>query len=227
MCLVSILILSPGCAAKRETPNDDSEQDTSVAVDHSNDTEGDAQAIARIQSLTFTDVHGEHHDPFEDQNTKGFVLVFVATDCPIANYYQPKLTEMTTNYASDSVPFYLVYSDPDVKTEEAIKHADEFKTKAPIVLDTEQSIAKLVGAKVTPEAFVIDRKGNTTYGGRIDDLYADYGKRRAQPTTNDLKDAIELLLRGEKGEVRTKAIGCYIPYLKTAKKTDRPDEPTE
>ena len=100
-----------------------------------------------------------------------------------------------------------------------MKHAEEFKIGSPVILDKDLTIAKLVQAEMTPEAHLIDRTGKVVYRGRIDDLYADYGKRRRAPTSHDLRDAIECVVRGnEIKSSRTKAVGCYIPYPKPAKK---------
>lgn len=163
----------------------------------------------------FTDIQKKHHEPFADEKTKAIVLVFVTTDCPIANYYQPTLTALTQEYAERGVRFFLLHSDRDTKAEAAAKHAKEFKAKAPVIMDSTQRIAKRVGARVTPEAFVITREGETVYRGRINDLYADFGKRRRTASKNDLRDAIEALLAGKKIETpETRAIGCYIPYPK-------------
>jgi hypothetical protein len=68
---------------------------------------------------------------------------------------------------------------------------------------------------VTPEAVVFDRAWNITYRGRINDLYADFGKSRATPSKHDLQEAIEATLVGRPvAEPTTKAIGCYIEDLK-------------
>ena len=169
----------------------------------------------------FRDLLGNDHDPFQADGAKAIVVVFVTTDCPIANYYQPTLSRMTDEYAPQGVPFFLCHSDPDIEQEAAIKHAEEFKTKATVILDGNQAIAKRLDAKVTPEAFLVDRVGKTLYRGRINDLYADYGKRRSAPRTNDLTDAIDALLAGEPiATAKTKAIGCYIPYPKPDKEKD-------
>ena len=163
----------------------------------------------------FEDVHAKQHDPFANKDTKAIVLIFVTTDCPIANYYQPTLSKLTEEYAEKDVRFFLLHSDRDTKLEAAIKHAKEFKTKAPVILDRKQTIARRVDARRTPEAFLINREGKTLYRGRINDLYADYGKRRRVARTNDLKDAVDAFLAGKKIENSvTKAIGCYIPYPK-------------
>ena len=85
---------------------------------------------------------------------------------------------------------------------------------APAVLDHNQQVAQSLRAKVTPEAFVIDRQGKTHYQGRIDDLYADFGKRRRTPKIHDLKNALQALVAGKKIEQpMTNAIGCYISYV--------------
>ena len=69
---------------------------------------------------------------------------------------------------------------------------------------------------MTPEAFLIDVRGDVLYRGRINDLYADYGKRRAAPRTHDLRDAIAALLEGREVDVaKTKPVGCYIPDRQT------------
>ena len=163
----------------------------------------------------FEDIHTKAHQPFADKETKAIVLVFITTDCPIANYYQPTLSRLAETYAKKDVPFFLVHADRSIKRVEAIEHAKEFRTKAPVILDSKQEIAKHVDARRTPEAFLINREGKTLYSGRINDLYADYGKRRRTAQTHDLRDAIDAFLAGREIEkAKTVAIGCYIPYPK-------------
>lgn len=187
---------------------------TAEAVDATSVAANEKQLAS--ETLTFKDISAAEHSPFANKETKAVVLIFIATDCPIANYFQPTIAQLATDFASSGVPFFLVHSDPDMDVEAASKHVDEFKLQVPVVLDTDQSIAKKFDAKVTPEAFVVDHKGVIRYRGRINDLYADFGKRRSRPTTNDLRDAIEAVVHGkEVAKSETRAIGCYIPYLKS------------
>ena len=52
---------------------------------------------------------------------------------------------------------------------------------------------------------------NWIYRGRIDDRYTDFGKWRANPTREDLKEVLQSLVEGQQPETReTQAIGCYI-----------------
>jgi len=56
--------------------------------------------------------------------------------------------------------------------------------------------------------------GERKYLGRIDDLYADLGKRRARATSLDLRDALDAVL-ADRPVPRpvTQAVGCFIPPL--------------
>ena len=79
------------------------------------------------------------------------------------------------------------------------------------MLDAAHSLVRLVGATVTPEAAVVSLEGKLLYLGRIDDPYFDYGKRRAAPTRQDLRDALDTILSGKTIAVpTTKPIGCFI-----------------
>ena len=74
-------------------------------------------------------------------------------------------------------------------------------------------IARRVQAKVTPETFLISPQGNVLYHGRIDNLYAGFGKRRQSATVHDLRDAITAALAGQPiAGSATKSVGCFIQY---------------
>ena len=203
-----LLCLSIGCDSQVG-----SSQSKSVSQSVKDSVVDDKPAQVPSESLKFFDLNAKLHEPFANESTKAVVLVFIATDCPIANYYQPTLARLAENYADDDIGFYLIHADGDLSEDAATKHAREFKITSPVVLDKNLTIAKLVAAEVTPEAHLIDRTGKVLYRGRIDDLYADYGKRRREPTTHELRDAIECVARGKEIKAsRTKAVGCYIPY---------------
>jgi len=47
----------------------------------------------------------------------------------------------------------------------------------------------------------------------INNLYADFGKKRAKPTQHDLRESLDALLSGRPPVMRTtKAVGCYIDF---------------
>lgn len=159
------------------------------------------------------DLQGETHRPFAQENVVAAVVVFVAIDCPIANAYQPSLRRLQTAYADRGIAFFQVHADPDLTNKEASEHAEAYEIRCPVVLDKGQRLARRLQAERTPEAFVITRKGEVAYRGRIDDLYTALGKRRPKPTRSDLKLALEAVLQGKEVEVpRTEAVGCQLFY---------------
>ena len=182
---------------------------------------GLAQAEPAANELAFTDVRGKQHTPFSSGKAKAVVFVFLLRDCPVSNVYAPELTRIHKAYAKKGVALYLVHPDRDTDAKAARAHASEYKLSAPVVLDHDHKLTRLAKASVTPEAAVFDAKARLLYHGRIDNLYADFGKKRFKPTQRDLRDTLDALLAGKRLAKRTtEAIGCYIDFSND-KKTDK------
>jgi hypothetical protein len=74
---------------------------------------------------------------------------------------------------------------------------------------------------VTPEGAVLRLDGaggfNRLYLGRVNDLYAAIGRRRAQPTTHDLREAMRAARAGVvAAEPTAQPIGCFIEFTAPA-----------
>ncbi len=176
--------------------------------------ETSAAQNTKAEEWSFHLLDGSVLTPFKDAETKAIVLIFTATDCRIANTYQPILASLQQQYAKQGVQFIQVHPDLEANGSKVERHAKEFQIEAPIVLDRELSLAKRVNAEVTPEVFLIER-GNSTpaYRGAIDNRYAGFGKKRPSADNHFLADAIESLLSNESISVsRTKPVGCFISY---------------
>jgi len=173
-----------------------------------------AVAAAKPQAKpVLTDVKGKQHAPFKSDKTKAVVFVFMLRDCPVSNVYAPELTRIHKEYSAKGVALYLVHPDRDTNAKSAIAHAKEYKLIAPVVLDHDHKLTRLAEAEVTPEAAVFDAKGRLVYRGRIDNLYAGFGKKRFKPTKRDLRETLDAMLAGERLAKRTtEAVGCYIDF---------------
>jgi hypothetical protein len=157
------------------------------------------------------DLSGGKVDPFIKSSNKATVLLFIMTDCPIANSYAPEINRIAAEYSPQGVAFYLVYVDQQVSTQVIQKHFRDYKYKCSALVDPEHSLAKRAGATVSPEAVIIGPQGAILYRGRIDDRVVDFGKVRQQPNRQDLRKTLSALLRGEAiPSARTPCIGCYI-----------------
>ncbi|MDX1964278.1 MAG: hypothetical protein SFX18_14080 [Pirellulales bacterium] len=107
--------------------------------------------------------------------------------------------------------FCLVYADRDLTPEAAATHAREYGFECTAILDPECLLARWTGATKKPEVAVMSAAGELLYRGRIDDRYADFGKRREQLTATELRDALRAIQQGKEIAVpRSTAIGCDI-----------------
>jgi DNA-binding helix-hairpin-helix protein with protein kinase domain len=92
------------------------------------------------------------------------------------------------------------------------KHLQEYRYAGiPAMIDARRKIANRARATVTPEAVVIDSRGEIRYRGRVDNFYAALGKTRQQVTAHDLRDALDAVLAGQKvPNPENRALGCAI-----------------
>jgi peroxiredoxin len=140
------------------------------------------------------------------------VLVFYSGECPISNAYSTTLNEIAAEFPATTVKMVGVCVDPDLTDAQVAAHAKEFGLKFPVVRDRSGTLAAQLGAKVTPEAFVIGGKGDVRYQGRIDDLYAARRQRRADVSTHELRDALRAVLAGrDVANPYVEAVGCPLP----------------
>ncbi len=75
------------------------------------------------------------------------------------------------------------YVDPKETSESVRGHLEEYDYPCPGLRDPEHRLARETGATVTPEAIVFDAERKITYRGRIDNLYADFGKARDETSS--------------------------------------------
>jgi peroxiredoxin len=142
------------------------------------------------------------------------VLVFIGLECPVANAYVPEVQSQITATKDQKVLWFGVHSEPGVTKDEATKHAAEYKLTMPILLDGEQKLAAMVGAKKLGQVVVIQDM-QVVYRGRIDDRWAANGKRRDQPGTHELQDALAAIAKKQPIAVsETESYGCPIPFKK-------------
>ena len=158
---------------------------------------------------------GRQVDPFANPGAKAVVLIFVSTDCPIANRYAPTIQELYERYRSQPVGFWLVFADGSESRQKIQEHLAAYGHEAPALRDPQHRLVEFCGATKTPEAVVFAARRKLAYRGRIDDLFTDFGKWREQPTKHDLSDAIEAVLEGRAADpAQSAVIGCDIPGAK-------------
>ena len=172
-----------------------------------------AGAAEKLAEAVFTDVAGQPHRLPGRDECRALVLFFIAHDCPMSNGYAPEIARICQEFTPRGAAFRVVYAERDLAPADAVRHAREFAFPCPAILDRDLRLASRAGATMTPEAAVLSPDGAVLYLGRIDDLYADYGKKRAQPEHRDLREAIGAVLAGRAvPQARTPGLGCQIDF---------------
>ncbi|HEY7425302.1 MAG TPA: redoxin family protein [Gemmataceae bacterium] len=169
---------------------------------------------AQARPVTVEDLQGKKVQPLRTGEAKASVLFFLTPDCPISNSYAPEINAIVAENADKPLWFHVVYVDPDLKVEQARKHAASFGYRCSVLLDPKHQLVAATGVTTTPEVAVVMADGTIAYRGRIDDLYPQIGVKRRAPTRRDLRDALAAVLAGrEVHTTRTAAVGCSIPDL--------------
>ena len=149
--------------------------------------------------------------PEAPASARATVLFFITTDCPIANGYAPEMNRIMADYRSRGVDFERVYTDLTLTDEAVRRHSADYGYSSAARIDAGHLLSRKHGITVTPEAVVLGGDGARLYRGRIDDRYLAPGQYRLQPTTRDLRDAIEAVLAGRPVAVaETKPAGCPL-----------------
>ena len=191
--LLAVQLALGGCASPAPSPQDLDE--------HARPTEKAAPPL------------GLGRDPFAGSPGRVTVLIFITTDCPIANGYAPQIQGLITGYADRPVDFCLVHTDPDTTEKRARAHAADYGygQETAIILDRQHLLVRQAGAMITPEAVVLAADGGLEYRGRINNWYGDIGRKRVHVTRHELRDAVDAVLAGRPPAVtRAEAVGCSI-----------------
>ncbi len=166
------------------------------------------QKVSNVDSLR--DLKGNLRPLHDFRGNRAVVLAFVATECPLANLYTPRLIELAERYRARGVLFLAVYPNAHDTLDLVAAHAYDRDIPFPVLKDFHQGLADTLGVERTPHVVVLDGEFVVRYHGRIDDQYA-VSSRRHKPTRRDLAEALqEVLASSEVSVPETKADGCLL-----------------
>ncbi len=169
-----------------------------------------AASLESADPLRLAALDGKEVAPMETEGKKAAVIFFISPYCPTSNTFGPEMNAIAKDFAADFV-FRYVHSDTTVTESDRKQHAAMMEITAPVLNDASQTLAKLLGAKTTPEVVVIAPDGKTLYQGRINDLYLGPTKRQREVKTHDLREALTAIREGRPvANPRTEAMGCGI-----------------
>ena len=154
---------------------------------------------------SLADTAGVRHTESELRQAPATVFLFLSPGCPLSNAYAPEIRRLHGEFHVRGVRFL------SVNRGEALAFPD--------LVDPGHTLARRLGATVTPEAVVLGRDGTRLYRGRIDDRVLALGRPRAAATRADLREALEEIVSGRPvSRPDLRATGCAIPFPRPAGK---------
>lgn len=159
-----------------------------------------------LKPLHFSDIKGRSYDSKALSAHKATVFLFTSSQCPISNVYAPRFQALADIYGKKDVQVFAVYSDRQEGLAEITKNAKDHSLSFPVIKDGNNQLADILGAVTTPEAVVVDAKGEVKYRGRIDD-----NPVATRVSVHDLNHALDAVLANKPvAHPEMLAVGCAI-----------------
>src|SRR6266404_3307963 len=151
---------------------------------------------------------------------KYVVLEWFNPECPFVkkHYGSDNMQKLQAEYTGKGVVWLTIDSNApgtegNISADQAKKIMGSWKTKqTALVLDPESKVAKLYGAKNTPNMVVISPEGKIVYEGAIDSK-ATPNPADIPSSTNYVKAALDEAMSGKPiSNTQTRPYGCHITY---------------
>src|SRR5438105_6721480 len=121
-----------------------------------------------IDDFKLPDTNGAEHSLKSLAGSKGAVLIFIATRCPISNAYNDRMEKLAQDYRAKGINVIGINSNVTEPVAEVKSHATEKGLTFTILKDEGNRVADRLGANHTPEAYVLDTNMKLVNHGRID-----------------------------------------------------------
>lgn len=168
-------------------------------------------------------VDGRNWKLSDFRDAKVLVVVFTCNHCPTAQYYEPRLKQLVTDYKDRGVALVAImpndpksvrldelgWTDLNDSFEEMKLRAGHKEFNFPYLYDGEtEEASRAYGPVVTPHVFIFDAERKLRYVGRIDD-----SERPQFVKVHDVRNALDALLAGRNPPVtQTKVVGCSVKW---------------
>src|SRR5216110_1853891 len=169
--------------------------------------------------FSLPDAKGQAHS-LSQYKGKYVVLEWFNPECPFVkkHYGGGNMQKLQDEFTGKGVVWLTVDSNApgtegNITADQAKKIMDSWKTKqTALLLDPESKVAKLYGAKNTPNMVIINPEGKIVYEGAIDSK-ATPNPADIPSSTNYVKEALEESLAGKPvSNANTKPYGCSVKY---------------
>ena len=155
---------------------------------------------------------------------KYVVLEWFNPECPFVkkHYGSDNMQKLQAEYTDKGVIWLTIDSNApgtegNLSADQAKRVMNSWKTRqTALLLDPQSKVAKLYGAKNTPNMVVINPDGKIVYEGAIDSK-ATPNPADIPSSTNYVKNALDESLAGKPvSNAQTKPYGCSVKYNKSS-----------
>lgn len=173
-------------------------------------TVGEAGIGRMIPDVKFTDLAGKARKLSDFQESKGLVIAFTSTTCPVSKRYAPSLARLESELRGKGVALLLVNPFASEKPDELRADVKAQGFTAPYIHDSTRTVARTLNARSTTEVLLLDPTRTLVYRGALDDQYGvDYSLDA--PRERYLLDAVDAMLAGVRPPIpATAAPGCEL-----------------
>ena len=159
-----------------------------------------------IADFTLPDASGAAHTLASLRGSKGTVLIFIATQCPVSNGYNERMEKLAQDFKARGINVIGINANSTESVADVKDHAAKNNLTFTILKDNGNKVADLLGATRTPEAYFLDASNKLLYHGRIDN-----SRDVTQVNSSELRDALEATLAGKPvAKATANAFGCSI-----------------
>lgn len=138
-------------------------------------------------------------------------VYFLEPSCPISQKYQNKIKEIDSLYQHADLKSVFIYPNSFSKKQECIKFGNDVNKYSRNIFDRKKDFSKHFEARITPEVFLVNIKGEIIYQGAIDNWFYALGRARKETDEfyliNAIKNSLSLKTISPN---KTEAIGCDI-----------------
>jgi len=173
----------------------------------------------KVKDFSLKNVDGNTVSMSDNKAAKGYIVVVTCNTCPVAKDYEQRIISLDKKYKPEGYPVIAINPNdagisPGDSFQAMQKRVKEKSFTFPYLLDETQDVAKSFGAKSTPTAYIVTKKGNDfilIYKGAIDN-----DKDGTNVTTRYVENAMADILKGnDVNTSSTKAVGCGIKWKKS------------
>lgn len=140
------------------------------------------------------------------------VNFFLLDECRISQNITSEINYITDHFAHQQFNYHGFFPNTSSTDEKIQKFIEDYDLTISCVTDYDKLKTTFYGATIAPQVVVFDEKNqNLIYRGRINNSFAELGRRRRVVSSYDLRTVLEDVLNQRKVKVEeTQAIGCYI-----------------